>query len=228
MGIFFDPPQWRGNGFFYNSLLRSKDQKEEEENWQYFSDIRRVRRMPSFDFEDDWGGSCFSRDDREYRKAWEEEHHILGEDTINNQVCLVVESKHLYKPKYYLSKRITWVTKDNFLDLHEEQFDRKGRLFRVVDNEWQQVKPWDYWTRAYKYCTDFDSRVKSLYQLYSWKFDQGFPDSIFTPMEMSKEKFRRTIKSPPISVKHLSDFPPEPSIRWEFWNKIGIKPLVAK
>jgi hypothetical protein len=228
LGVRFEPPDWRKNGFLSIEFLRSKDENNRGERWDYLSNVRRARRSPFYDFEDDWAGACLSHDDREYRLAWEEAHHILGEDTIDNQLCLVVESKHLFKPKYYLSKRITWVTKDNFLDLHEEQFDRKGRLFRVIDSQWQQIKPDNYWARTRRYCVGLDSKVKAFHQLYGWKFDQGLSENIFTPMEMQKEHYWSAINPPPVSVKNLSDLPPEPSIRRAFWNRIGKKPEVAK
>lgn len=224
--IFFDPPDFHKNGILNKSLLRSKDQPQEEESWQYFSNLRRARRM-TYNYEDEWVGSCFSRDDREYRKAWEDEHRILGEDTINGQACLVIESKHLRKG-YYLSKRVTWVTKDSFVDLHEEQFDKKGRLFRVVDDQWEQVKPLDYWARTRRYCIGLDKQVKAIHQLYGWKFDQDIPSSLFTLGEMQKENFWRPIDPPPLPVKNGSGLPISPSIRWPFWDKIGVKPLVVK
>jgi hypothetical protein len=227
VSIFFGPPEFKRNALLKKNFLRSIEQKKPEERWMYLASVRRIRRDPIYDFEDEWVGSCLSHDDREYRKAWQEEHRILGEDSIDNQLCLVIESEHS-NSNYYLSKRVTWVTKDNFLDLHEEQFDKKGRLFRIVDNNWEQKKPGNYWTRIERNCVDLSSEAKGFHQLYGWKFDQGLSESFFSQMQIQKENYWRPIVQPPIQIKTAADFPPDPKIRREFWKKIRIEPLVAK
>lgn len=163
-------------------------------------------------------------DDRIFRKPWEEEHRILGMDTVKGLECFVVESRNWFKPNYYLSKRVTWVERDNFLDIHEEQFDQEGKLYKIFDKKWVKVKPWDYWFMKELDGLDLKEDSRCLEETFDHAFNLGFEDRIFSLEHLGTElevKIPSDL-SPPIN--DLSQFPPKPKLREEFWSKIGVKP----
>lgn len=168
-------------------------------------------------------------DDWRRRNPWEEDHKILGVDQLNGKECFVIESKHRLDPKYYLSKRLSWIEKENFLPLHEEQFNRDGKLSVMIDKEWDRIKPWDYWSITRWNIIDLNIKTRSIFQPLEQVFDQGFKDEEFTLNQIQKPlTFWRNVNKPLPKYEKPEDFPPEPRVRWEFWEKLGVKPELVK
>lgn len=189
---------------------------------------RKVIRYTVNPRDNPWVGMELTMDDFRWRKPWEEDHQILGEDRLKGKRCWVVESRYRLKPDYYLQKRVSWVEAENFLDLHEEQFDRRGKLFKVIDNHWVQISPWNYWVRKDRYFYNLATQARSLIQSFEWIFDQGIDEALFNPMALHFNLIWREPKNSIPPIKDLSQFPPPPSVRWEFWRKWGEKPEVVE
>lgn len=217
-GVNLFPPKDRGSAGFSHIYLRSKNFHKREEGLVYLESLRRARRFTPADPQDSWSGTVLSWDDFRWREPWEEDHRILGEDTLRGSPCLVIESRHL-DPHYYLSKRITWVERTHFTDLHEEQFDRQGRLWKIADKGWEQVAPWGYWAKRYDYWTDLLSGQSSVVEYFDWRFDLGFKDEEFTESALIKGFGPwREPQRPLLPIKDLSELPPKPQVRWELWQ----------
>lgn len=228
IGYNLSPSRSKGNVFQSNGYLKSKELYKENVSWGKMAALRKVRRGTTPNREDKGWGTDTTRDDRGAKEPWEENHKILGEDTLRGMDCFVMESKMWFVKNYYLSKRVTWIEKKNFIDIHEEQFDRKGRLFKIMDKEWVQIKPWNYWVINTWYTVDLSIRSKTLEQNYEWIFDQGLTEKDFSKKVMMNDNPWREPKNPLPLIEKVSDFPPDPHARWEFWEKLGIKPEVYK
>jgi hypothetical protein len=214
------PPERKGSailGFFY---LNSDRVYKEKAEWRYSVALRKVSRLNPYHRQDNYGSMITTRDDDESRDPWEENHRIIGEDSVRGYDCLVIESIHK-DPKYYLSKRVVWVERNKFLEIHEEQFDRKGRLYKIFDKYWYQVEPGGFWAPRQTNIIELPRKRRTIHRTV-WEF-QRHRDSEFTlgalatPAVGGEEKF---VHFPPI--RGYSDLPPEPTIRWEFWKKRGI------
>lgn len=196
--------------------------------WSWSNKLRRVRVKNPQIKDDNYSITDLTWDDFEEREPWwEEAHKILGVDTIKGQRCFVVESRNIVNPEYYLSKSVNWIEDKDFRSVHEEQFDKKGRLFRIIDKDWIQVKPWNYWAWSQWNSKTLSTNVRTIYQWYDWIFDQGFSKRWFSQGQLRKEFIWRKAKNPPLYFKKASDFPPEPQIRWAFWNSNGAKITVV-
>ncbi len=219
-GIYMTPPQRKYRGFLFYIYLTSPDKHlKDKEGWAWVHALRRYRRSPTTPKDDTWLGSVLRYDDFLLRKPWEEKYRILGEDVYDGRECLVVEGINTLNPDYYLSKRITWVEKKHFLDLHEEQFDKKGRCTLIINKLWTQIKPWNYWVRAEWNCMDPLTGRRIVRLCYDWKFDRGFTDGDFLPATMAKENFWRQPETSLQPVRSVDDLPPEPAARFELWKK---------
>jgi len=219
-GIYFTPPQRKYRGYLYLIYLTSRDKNiKDKEGWAWLHELRRYRRSPTTAKEDRWLGSVLSYDDMFLRRPWEEEHRIIGQDVIDGCACHVVESRNCINPDYYLLKRVAWVDKVNFLDLHEEQFDQKGRRTLIIDKAWIKVEPSGNWIRATWNCVNLVTNNRLVRQNFNWEFDQGFDDGDFLPASMAKEHFWKK-PSRLLPVKEISDLPPLPKVRQEFWEKM--------
>jgi hypothetical protein len=219
------PPERRGSsmlGYFY---LNSDSLFKEKAEWRYSVGLRKVSRLNPNHRQDNVGSMITTRDDDETRDPWEENHRIIGEDQLKGYNCLVVESIHK-DPKYYLSKRVVWVERNNFLEVHEEQFDRKEELYKIFDKDWYQVEPGDFWAPKLTRIIQLPKKRWTIHR-QRWEFNRH-NDSEFTlgalatPAGSGEEKFSQFPK-----IRDYSDLPPEPAIRWEFWKRNGI-PIKVK
>jgi hypothetical protein len=218
-GIYTDPPDKRGWNWIAYMFLRSENFRRLEEGWMWRPDTRKVLRYTVTPQEESYIGTEITFDDFRWRKPWEESHRIIGEDTIQGKKCFVVESRHCLKSSYYLCKRVTWIESQDFLDLHEEQYDRDGQLWKVIDNQWEQIEPWNYWVRKERYFYDLKTKNRTLLQTYDWIFNQGIDDTFFNPMSLYDNRIWREPREPIPPIKSLADIPPPPSVRTKFVAK---------
>jgi hypothetical protein len=126
----------------------------------------------------------------------------------------------------YYSRRVTWVEKENFLDLHEEQFDPKGRIFRLMDKDWE-LHSSGYWINASWSVVDLASGKRSLEERLEWLIDRGLTDADVSQRALEREESWRKPTATPHPIEKISAFPPAPKVRWEFWQKKGEKPLTV-
>lgn len=224
---FYPPAQW-GWGIVNFTYLRSEDfdrkyPRRKTEAWRWLPDRRKVSRGSNNDRADSFQGSEMTQDDFRWRRVWSEDHRILGEDTFDGKKCLVVESVH-HDPTYYLSKRVTWIEMEHFLDLHEEQFDKKGQPLKVIRRRWRQYQPWGYWAREEWDGYNLQTQARTLLQKYDWIYDQGLPEDFFRSRELRKEYHWRNPRRDAIPpIRGLSDLSPIPQIRIAFWDHLGVK-----
>jgi hypothetical protein len=215
-GIYTDPPDKRGWNWIAYMFLRSENFRRLEEGWMWQPATRKVLRYTVNPQEDPMAGTEMTMDDFRWREPWEEDHKIIGEDIIQGKKCFVIESRHCLKTSYYLCKRVTWIERQNFLDLHEEQYDCNGQIWKVIDNQWEQIEPWNYWVRKERYFYDLKSKNRTLLQAYDWIFNQGTDDTFFNPMGLYDNRIWREPREPIPPIKSLADIPPPPSVRTQF------------
>jgi hypothetical protein len=119
---------------------------------------------------------------------------------------------------------VTWVEKENFLDLHEEQFDTHGRLFKILEKTWERHKPTGYWVRKRWNVANYASNGRSLEETFGWLIDQGLDEKFFSLRLMENENpWRAMPDGVPPPITKTSDFPPRPKAKLDFWQRIGQK-----
>lgn len=256
--IYETPPETRAQGFLVKIYKEDPENVHHPDYWMYLPAIKRLRRMGSGDKEDDVTGADISWDDLYMRQAWDDTHKLIGTDCIfegetmyENTLgrpeiwanhtspykkhgdsyyyeCYVIESKSK-DPKYYLSRRLAWVEKETFLKIREEQYDRKGDLFRIYD--------WHLYAKipSEGSPTSKESREQGGYMLAHLGFtvpldhrtgvevdeadvDYGWtlrtPDNgnvWYNPQQMTKERFWKPRSRIP-SIKSASELRPMPPL----------------
>ena len=222
------PPEVEREGNSCYTYLKSKKFTKAADFFRYSKKARRVIRVPTLKNEDSALGTELSWYDFHFYQTWDNEHKILGEDTISGNDCLVIEWRSKIYPDFYLEKSVVWLERHNFLKLHEEQFDKEGKLFKVMDWEWEQLKPSNHWVYTSWNVINLKSKGRSLIQMFDYDVDAGRKEKEFDAIRMTEEKVWMKCEHCPPPIKKISDFPPEPQIRWEFWDKMGIKPEVDR
>ena len=212
--------------------VKSKEKPQGGELYAYQRKIRRLTHLPTPRNEDQVFGSELTFYDLLFQLPWDNEYRILGEDTFKGQECLVVESKSVIHPDHYNSKEVLWIDKKLFRDLHGEQFDRSGVLYKVTDKKWIRLpeKEGNWWLTEEFNIINLNNGVRSIIGLYDQIIDAGRPEVWWEFRKMTEEHVWRKVdpkKLPPV-IKKVEDLPPAPEVRLEFWNKIGVKPTVPK
>lgn len=223
-GYIIEPNKDRGTTFLNIGYLRSKDNYREETADMRAITLKRIRSSVGPDKQDTFHGTETTVDDWVARQPWEENHRILGEDTFDGKPCFVVESKMWFLPHYYLSRRVTWVEKENFLDLHEEQFDTRGKPFKILEKTWERHKPTSYWVRKRWNVINYANNGRSLEDTFGWLIDQGLDEKFFSQRMMENENpWRSMPNDAPPPIAKASDFPPPPNVKADFWKRVGQK-----
>lgn len=211
----FHPPRTKGRAGVSRHYVRGEGFNKIEDGWFWDNKLRKIGKSTTRNRTDSYVNSDVTLDDLQYREPWEENQRILGIDKFKDRECFVIESINK-DPNYYLSKRVIWVEKENYLDLHIEEYDRKGRLFKVIDKDWAQEKPWNYWVVRFWDTLNLLTKYRTIIIYYDWVFDQDWSEREFSQRELPKENLWKRPSPPPISVNSVSDLPPPPQVRGDF------------
>ncbi|MBI2877770.1 MAG: outer membrane lipoprotein-sorting protein [Candidatus Tectomicrobia bacterium] len=215
------PAETKGDTSMRTYYLAAPGYRKDSDNWQYSKKTRKVTRNVAANRQDE-GMMITTRDDDEGREPWDEDHRILGEDLYRGNPCLVVESVHRAKG-YYLAKRVIWVEKTNFLDLHEEQFDHKGHLFKLLEKDWFQVKPSNYWFPRETNSVKLPMGRRTIHQTPIYIVHEGPMKDDYNMQGIRKQVPWVQVDGVLPPVTGSASLPPEPQPRLEFWERMGLK-----
>jgi hypothetical protein len=95
-----------------------------------------------------------------------------------------------------------------------------------MDKEWE-LHPSGNWVNKLWIVLDVASGKKSVEHKVEWVFDQGLTDRDISLRMLDKEEPWRTPKAMLPPIEKVSDLPPDPQVRWDFWEKRGERPSLA-
>jgi len=162
---------------------------KDDEQWLYLPAFRKTKRIAAAEKEDSFLGTDFSFEDMSRRKVDEDDHTVLGTETVDGKDYCKVESVPKEKD-YPYSKRISWVERDTWIVRKVEYYARKGTLHKTLTAQWKQVKPADgsapvwMWERALM--VDHQKRHKTLVVTDSVELNVGLSDDHFTKMRLEQ------------------------------------------
>jgi outer membrane lipoprotein-sorting protein len=122
-------------------------------------------------------GTDFTFDDMGDREVEEDTHTRTGQETFEGKKCYIVES--IPKEKNYIySKKIVWVTDGEWTVPKIDFYDRKGRLLKHLNFEWNKVQ--DIWAWKRVTMKNVQTGHQTTVEVKDTKFNQGFKDDLFT------------------------------------------------
>lgn len=217
------PPGVERDGNCCYTYLTSKEFPNPANFFHYSKKTRRVTRVPALKNGDSIFGTELSWYDYHFHQPWDNEYRILGEDNFKGNDCLVIERvKSKIYPDFYMGKSIIWMERHNFLRLHEEQFDKEGKFFKLMDRKWQQLKPSNHWVFISWNIITLKTKARTFVQQFNYELDTGRREMDFDAIRMTEEKFWKKCENGHPPINKLSDFPSTPEVRKKFWNKLGI------
>ena len=183
--FFQSPPDVKGTGFLSWSYVAGE---KDDDQWLYLPALRKVRRIASSDKGDSFMGTDFTYDDMGERKVEEDNHTLLRSEPLRDADCYVVDSVPK-KEGYIYSKKITWVDKANWIPLKVDYYDRKGRLLKTLETEWQIVNGIWSWLQAEM--KNHLTGHKTLIEIKDVKVNTGLANRTFTKRTLEKGVRRR-------------------------------------
>lgn len=113
------------------------------EIWNWLPDVNRTIKMPPSMMSQSWMGSDFSNNDlvRESSIITDYTHSLLGDSTVINYDCYKIEMVPKPEAPVVWAKVITFISKDEYLQLRAEYYDQNGKVVRVMTGS--EVKDMD-------------------------------------------------------------------------------------
>jgi outer membrane lipoprotein-sorting protein len=111
------------------SFLVHKYPERDDDRWIYIPALKQVRRLAAQDRRSSFVGSDFTYEDMSGREAGDERHRLLGEETLGERSCYVIEGTPVAAASF--AARRAWIDKQSWLPLKEEYLDAEGKVLRT-------------------------------------------------------------------------------------------------
>ncbi|MBN2602066.1 MAG: outer membrane lipoprotein-sorting protein [Candidatus Marinimicrobia bacterium] len=174
--IIFDyPADIRGTGLL---LWTYTDAAKDDDRWLYLPALKKVRRIAGESKNDYFMGTDFTYDDMGARNIDDDNHTLLGKETIDGIECYKVESVPVNKNDLY-SKKITWIIPEKWVFMKVEFYDKSGVLQKVLTTS--DIREIDgIWLPHVLFMNNFSKTHQTKIEVHEVKFDSKMDDQIFT------------------------------------------------
>ena len=113
------------------AFLKIEHENGDDEMRLWLPAFNKVRRISSNQKSDSFMGSDMSYEDMTSKELNEYTYELLGEEKFDDVDCYKVLSIPKPETESSYSKFIGWITKDEYLALKEESYDKNDRLVKV-------------------------------------------------------------------------------------------------
>ncbi len=171
---FLSPKDIKGTSFLSIAYKNGK-----EEQFLYLPALRRVRRIAgSFRFHR-FVNSDFTYEDLERHHPKKYRYQLLGEEIYAHTPCYVLKvwpkKKKISAYKYW----IQWITKDGFLPIKVDYYDRRGHLCKRFEAlKWEKIQ--GYWTVLKSKMSDLKRKHHTLLIVEDICYNVGLKPRMFT------------------------------------------------
>jgi hypothetical protein len=170
---FFQPADVKGMTF-----MIYKYPAKDDDRWLFVPAINMVKRIAAQDKRSSFVGSDFTYEDVSGRDIEDDVHVIEREEKVGNRDCYLVKSAPRGKDADF-GHKLTWVDKANFLPLKEEQYDKRGNLYKLFTvDEVMDIKGFPTPTRRTMKNLQTGHRTEVAY--VKTDYDLGIEESLFS------------------------------------------------
>jgi outer membrane lipoprotein-sorting protein len=178
--MFFKSPADVKNTAFMNY---SYDDDRDDDQWLYLPALKKVKRISGGSKDDYFMGSDFTYEDMEKRNPKKDSHKLLATETLEGELCYVVES--IPKEEAQYSKRVAWVIKDQWIPLKIEFYDEDEELLKILSmTEYKEIQ--GYWIIITQEMENVQREHKTIIGLSNIKIENGVGDGHFTQRAMAR------------------------------------------
>jgi len=158
--------------------IEHKDESDFMNMW--LPGFKKFRRISSQKKSDSFMGSDLSFEDMTNRDLEDYDFKILKDSAECNNIsidfCYLLQSKPKDQYSEY-SKHITWVTKDNFLAIKEESYDKDREKFKIKTISYEKIDT--YFIMNELYVKNIQKNTSTLLNIDSISINNGYTDDLF-------------------------------------------------
>jgi outer membrane lipoprotein-sorting protein len=176
MVVIFHKPATVANTRFLTLERKGRD----SDRWIYMSALKRVRRIAASEGGESFMGSDFSYDDiSQDRDVDKDDHKLLREEAFQGQACYVVESAARDVASSQYSRRVSWVSRENWLPLKIELYDKSAALLKTATME-KVEKIQTIWTPMRTVMNNLQTGHSTLLIMQKFVYNENLPEGLFT------------------------------------------------
>lgn len=179
---FTDPADIAGTG-----LLTHDHNVGDSDQWVYLPAMERVRRISASRKGGRFVNSEYYYEDLRERKVANDQHRIIGHETLNGVACDVLESIPVEAGNSTYLKRVSWIDPATLLpmriDFYEQSTAQPSKRFLVTKTKRVQ----GYWTVMDSTMTELASGNQTRLILEKIQYDRRLPSSLFTTQALEDE-----------------------------------------
>ncbi len=176
---FLKPSDIKGSSF-----LRLSYDDRDDDMWIYLPAFGKVRRIASHAKKGSFMGSDFTFEDMGDRKLEDYTYQLLKEEKINDKSCWVIESIPGEGVATDYSNIISWIWKEDYIDIKEEFYDKKGNLKKVKTLE--VIKVEKYWVPNLIVMENIKTNHKTELIFEDIEVDTGLDEKVFKSNYMTR------------------------------------------
>ena len=177
---FLYPPDLKGTGFLVIEYPQGDD-----DMWLYLPTLRKSRRKLASNKKDSFMGTEFSYGDIVAAKVEEYKYNLLGREVIDGSECYVIEARPANKDvlkDYGYSKRIDYISKNNFTRLKSVFFDKHEKKLKTLTAKTPyEADPVNHkWFMRDMEMTNHQNGRRTVLKLEKININSGIRDEQFT------------------------------------------------
>ena len=176
---FLEPKDEKGVAFL---KIEHVDKDDEMKMW--LPAFKKVRRISSKKKGDAFMGTDLSYEDLTNRVLSENEYKRLDDEIIDGKECYVIEVWPKKSSKSFYTKHISWIEKTTLMGIKEESYDRKGKLKKEKQYEFEQIK--DYYVMNRVFVKDTQKNHSTEVVFSNIKVDTGINSKIFQEKNLKR------------------------------------------
>jgi hypothetical protein len=149
----------------------------EDDKWLYMPALRKDRRISGTSRNEYFMGSDFTYDDMGRRHPEKDAQRLLGEEAVNGFDCWKIECVPVDPSETY-TRRIAWVTREAYLVIKAEYYDKDGLLktFAALDVHEQD----GFWNVYVCEMINAVTGHRTEMKMDSVRYNTGLDDALFT------------------------------------------------
>lgn len=160
------------------ALLIHSHPERASDQWMWRPAIERDQRIALQDRSTRFFGTDFSYEDLEERDVNQYDFKLIGEETLDGVACWKVESTpHEKKASQYI-KSILWVTKDHYVYVLAESYNKAGVARRIKYSNVENIL--GIWTARTVEVTDIKSKGRTVMKLEKLQYNIPLKEEDFT------------------------------------------------
>ena len=152
------------------------DPGREDDKWLYMPAMKKVRRISGASKNEYFMGSDFTYDDMGDRNVEEDNHTLLGEETVDGHACWKIESVPI-DPKDMYTRKVLWVYKAADMVIKAEYYDKDGLLKKYNALDFKQQD--GFWTLFRSQMDNVSRNHKTIMSVSSVQYNSGIKDGLF-------------------------------------------------